>query len=120
MTIVVDITVPSNVDFRREFAVVDDDGLSRADLYLSRLFFHARTTYDAPLISLQASTDPRIGGLQILAPIGAGRFVMFFPAAALKRAGAGAFVHDLIEVTPLLIRRRLWRGTFTIEQGVTR
>lgn len=120
MTATVDITVPSNVDFRREFAVVDDDGNLRTDLHLSQLFFQVRRTPESELVLLNAATDPAIGSLQFLAPINSGRFVMNFSSYRLSKVGAGSYKHDLIELTPLLIRRPLWKGSFTITQGVTR
>lgn len=120
MISVVNITVSNNVDFRREFAAVDDDGKTRDDLYLSQLFFQVRRSANSELILLRAATDPTIGGLQFLAPVKAGRFVLSLPWKSLSDAGPGTFSHDLIEVTPLNVRRPLWEGTFTIKQGVTR
>lgn len=121
MVSTVAITVKSNVDFRREFAVVDErTGKLRDDLHLSQLFFQVRRDPKSPLILLNAATEPTVGGLQFLAPTGSGRFVMYFPWIDLNDVGPGTFQHDLIELTPLLIRRPLWEGTFTITQGVTR
>jgi hypothetical protein len=119
MVSVVNISVMDNSDFRREFAVVDDDGVLRTDLHLSQLFFQVRRDPSSKLVLINAATDPKIGGLQFLAPLNSGRFVMMFRWKLLNDIGPGSFRHDLIEVTPLNLRRPIWRGAFTIEEGVT-
>lgn len=125
MVMRVDITVASNGDFRREFAMVDEAGALRSDLYLSRLRWQVRTTPESNLVVLQADTDPAIGGLKFTAPVDGGRFVLRIPHDLLDRVAKtyGArndYVHDLVEITPFLLHRPLWSGTFKLTQGVTR
>ena len=120
MSVVVNIYAPTNGDFRRVFYVLNDQGKVRDDIYQSTLLMHVRDNPASELIRLQAGTDPEVGGMQFMAPLSSGLFVILFHWLDLKNLGAGEYYHDLLEIKPSGFRSPLWSGKFILNTGVTR
>jgi hypothetical protein len=111
-----DFAVTNNAASGRRFAVKDAAG-SPVNITGWQFRMHVRREAASRVVEVEFSSA---AGDFVVIDAAAGQFQVVFAAAKLAQLPAQTYVHDLVITPPDAERKRLYRGTFTVEQGVTR